>query len=315
MKLDLLIYCVGYEKRSAHIVSTIECEARIGIVFDNHQVLSFAENLKQASLRQDTLISTSNVGAEFSKVVAEQRNAIGNSNSSKRVIIGVDVSSMTRRLMAVVLSLLYASVDSKHFTLTILYSTGEYLSPPPEGASFIDFSPAPGCEGWTKFPERPLSVLLGLGYEADQAIGAIEYLDPSGIWAFIPIGRDPKFLADVKNANAALWPLLDHSHQMEYAIDEPYLAFSELRGLVASLSRRSRVVIVPGGPKLFSALSILAKFEVGDEVSIWRASTHEFNEPRDVAPSGPIVRFDYKKPRFNLNISDELAISAQLALP
>jgi hypothetical protein len=43
----------------------------------------------------------------------------------------------------------------------------------------------------------------------------------------------------VKSANDALWPLLDRSHELQYVIAEPYLAFSELRGLIASLSRRS----------------------------------------------------------------------------
>ena len=199
--------------------------------------------------------------------------------------------------MAGVLAALYSQMDVHLLSLSVLYSTAKYEAPPPEGASFIDFAPAPGCEGWTMYPEHPLSVVLGLGYEVDQGVGAIEYLNPSGIWAFIPVGSDHRFIKDLNHANEALWPLVDRSHQLEYAINEPYLLFSELRGLVASLSRRSRVVIVPGGPKLFSALSILAKLELGDEISIWRASTHEFNEPRDVKPDGGVVRFDCKIPR------------------
>lgn len=160
------------------------------------------------------------------------------------------------------------------------------------------------------YPERPLSVVLGLGYEVDQAIGAIEYLDPSGIWAFVPVGADPRFFRDVRQSNSALWPLLDPAHQREYLLNDPYLTFSELRGLVATLALRSRVIIVPGGPKLFSALSILAKLELGEEVSVWRASTHEFNAPRDIAAAGEVIRFDYKRPRFNLGVEGAAAASS-----
>jgi len=95
----------------------------------------------------------------------------------------IDVSSMTRRLMAVVLSALYSRLIDYQLALTILYAPGEYLPPRPEGTSFIDFAPRSWLRKLDKlFRIRPLSAVLGLGYEVDQAIGAVEYLDPSGIW-------------------------------------------------------------------------------------------------------------------------------------
>jgi hypothetical protein len=306
--IDLLIYCVGYETRSGCIPTRSNVSERIALVFDTQHVHSFEANLSQAKTRNDHLLSTAEIDRSFIQLLkAELDRRRDSQPSGAHITVAVDVSSMTRRVMAAVLSVLYSQLDIYRFSLSILYATGEYLPPPPEGASFIDFAPAPGCEGWTKFPERPLSVVLGLGYEVDQAIGAIEYLDPSGIWAFMPVGSDRRFFKDLIHSNEALWPLVDRSHQLEYPVKDPYLVFSELRGLVASLSRRSRVVIVPGGPKLFSALSILTKLELGEEISIWRASTHEFNEPRDVRPAGEIVRFDYKKPRFQPEVQNEIA--------
>ena len=293
--VDLLVYSVGYETRSGFAASSVNASSRIGLVFDKHHLHSFEANLRRAKDRHDVLLSTAEVRETFSAVLVSVLDSLHSSDEIKTV--AVDVSSMTRRLMATVLKELYSLAQNRSLAIRVLYAAGEYLPPPPEGASFIDFAPIPGCEGWTVFPERPLSVVLGLGYEADQAIGAIEYLDPSGIWTFLPKGADPQFFKDLLHANDALWPLVDPSHQREYPIDDPYLVFSELRGLLASLSQRSRVVIVPGGPKLFSALSILGKFELGEEVSIWRASTHEYSEPRDVQPTGHIVEFDYKMPR------------------
>jgi hypothetical protein len=307
--IELLIYCVGYEARSAFIASRGRSSARIGLIFDSEHVLSFESNLAQAEARHDVLINTFDFDKSFSTLVTSEVQKLQQSHGAHASVrVTVDVSSMTRRLMANVLSELYSARQA--LAISVLYAPAVYLPPPLEGDSFIDFAPIQAFEGWTMFPERPLSVVLGLGYEVDQAIGAIEYLDPSGIWAFVPVGSDSRFLKDVKRANEALWPLVDTSYQLQYPTNDPYLLFSELRGLVTSLSRRSRVVIVPGGPKIFSALSFLAKLEIGEEVSVWRASTHEFSEPRDVMAAGEVVRFDYSRPRAPLHFANENPITA-----
>ena len=195
-------------------------------------------------------------------------------------------------------------------SLEILYSPGAYQSPPDDPGRFVRFEPVPACEGWTQYPERPLSVVLGLGYEADQAIGTTEDPDPSGMWAFVPNGLDPRFRRDVHHANRALWSILKRSHQLEYRVTNPHRLYTELRGLVDALARRSRVIIVPGGPKLFSALSITIQAEVGGEVSVWRASSHDYKQIRDVAPQGTIVSFSYPKFRKTLqNHEPELALA------
>ena len=222
----------------------------------------------------------------------------------RRVVVGIDVSSMTRNLMSNMLRHVFEAMCPGQWSLSILYATAEYLGPPDDTGPYVEFQPIPGCEGWTLHPERPLSSILGLGYEADQAIGTVEYLDPSGIWAFIPNGDDRRFRRDLDRANSALWPILEASHRLEYRIRDPYHLYSELRGLTETLAKRSRVVLVPGGPKIFSALSVLVKLEIGEEVSIWRASTHGFSEVRDIRASGAISQFDYPRPRISLGADE-----------
>ncbi|MDW3224910.1 MAG: hypothetical protein R8G34_18835 [Paracoccaceae bacterium] len=39
---------------------------------------------------------------------------------------------------------------------------------------FLNFDPMDDFSGWTKSPELPLAMILGLGYEADHALGAVE---------------------------------------------------------------------------------------------------------------------------------------------
>jgi hypothetical protein len=302
--LDLLIYVVGYEQRSGFIANgnLAPATSRVGLVFCSHHECSFTQNFSAAQVRGDELIDVGDGSVEFCTLISDaiERSRMGlGSRTSLRV--GLDVSSMTRVLMAHLIGLLFVKMGERQLSLTLLYATAKYQQPPEDSGPFVDFQPIAGCEGWTLHPERPLSVVLGLGYEADQAVGAVEYLDPSGIWAFVPNGDDTRFHRDLNRANEALWPILEPSHRLEYWIANPSNLYVELRGLVETLARRSRVILVPGGPKIFSALALLVKFEVGDEVSVWRASTHRFRNISDVQASGAVTRFEYPKRRLVAN--------------
>ena len=45
---------------------------------------------------------------------------------------------------------------------------------------------------------------------------------------------------------------------------------------------------------MFSAIAILVALELGDEVSLWRASSHDHIEITDTLPTDKLVQFDYK---------------------
>jgi len=261
--------------------------------------------------RGDALIAEKSIEADLPVAVMGMLDR-GSGGRDVPPSILVDVSSMSRRMMAVVLHFLLVATDQK-IAISVNYSVGEYMPPPAEEPSFLDFGPAPHCEGWTTYPERPLSVITGLGYEVDQAVGAMEFLDPSGIWAFIPVGPDIRCYHDLQRSNETLRPLLDRSHRRQYELMQPYQLFAELRGLAAALARRSRVIIVPGGPKLFSALAIIIKFELGEEVAVWRASVNEFTPARDVKPAGGLIKFDYKRPRARVDTALSLGGSKSVA--
>jgi len=296
--IEFLIYVVGYEERSGYIASSskVLAESRVGLVFRSHPECWFDRNYSAACARGDLLIEIEANRENLPELVNQAiRGKLG--SHPKPVTVGIDFSSMTRELMSSLLKYFFARMHHDAIQLTFLYATAAYQEPPVDAGPYVDFQPLSGCEGWTQHPERPLSSILGLGYEADQAIGTVEYLDPSGIWAFVPNGEDPRFRRDLDRANSALWPILETSHRLDYSISNPYHLYAELRGLVETLAQRSRVILVPGGPKIFSALALLVKLEIGDEVSVWRASTHGFRDIRDVQPSGVIARFDYPKQR------------------
>jgi hypothetical protein len=293
--LTILVYAVGYEARSGHIAASLRSEKRIAVVFDNHPCLSYAANLAMARARGDALVDANALSEQFEPTLTSAVEAVRASDSGT-VRVVVDVSSMPRVAMAIVLLELMRRAVTLGVDVAVAYAVANYAPPQSDPGPYMAFEPLPHCEGWTTHPERPLSAILGLGYEADQAIAAVQYLDPSGVWAFLPSGNDVRFLRDLKRANSALLPLLKTGHRLDYRIKDLGHLYATYRGLVETLCQRSRVVLVPGGPKIFSAISIVIKAQLGDEVSVWRASSHTESIARDASADGSIAVLDIPNP-------------------
>jgi hypothetical protein len=294
--VDLLLYTVGYETRSGYAVQHVRATDHVAMHYDEIDQFSYKTNLRFANERSHTLfdVKLKDEGDICEKI--DHKLAMLAKSKSDPLVIGLDVSSMQKELISSILSGLFHLSDTYDMSLKVIYSSGEYKPPPKQSGVYTDFHPISGLEGWTIYPENPLTVVLGLGYEQDQAAGVLEYFDPSGAWAFVPMGDDVRFLESVKESNESLWSfdlLKDHCF-LNYKVDQPGLLFSEVRGLVDALRRKSRVAIVPAGPKIYSAITILVALELGSEVSLWRASSHDHVEISDTIPSGKTIQFDYK---------------------
>ena len=296
INVDLLLYTVGYETRSGYAVQHVSANDHIAMHYDEIDQFSYKSNLRFASERSHALLNVKQSDEnEIYEQIDHKLAALAKSNSGP-LVVGLDISSMQKELISSILSQLFLLSNSHDISLKIIYSSGEYKPPPKQSGVYTDFHPISGLEGWTIYPENPLTVVLGLGYEQDQAAGVLEYFDPSGAWAFLPMGDDDRFLESVKESNESLWNfelLKDHCF-LNYKVDQPGLLFSEVRGLIDALRRRSRVAIVPAGPKIYSAVAILVALELESEVSLWRASSHDHVEISDTMPSGKIIQFDYK---------------------
>lgn len=284
---DFLIYSVGYELRSRYVASQYSEQAGkiLAFVFSDCHELSFDENLEYSkeigALPFDEL---SDLRAVFSKADPELDSLIG-----KRVL--VDVSSMSRTVLSVLLSQL---LDDDFFIgadIALVYAVAKFSEPASFEYDFLDFAPIPEFSGWTAAPERPLAMVLGLGYEADHAVGAVEVLDPSATFCFFPKGNDKRFADAVRKSNE---PLLDHmkpSRIIQYPVSDPLHTFSLLSSIMNSLLEATRIVLVPMGPKIFVVLCLVCQRVYGDEVSVWRASGHSKDSLKDVGAEGSITGF------------------------
>lgn len=297
--VDFFIYAVGYETRSGYAVQKIHSTEHIALCYEQTDKFAYANNLKYAQSQGHQLFDTPmNSDAELFDQITSKIEKLSGEND-KLVVVGIDVSSMQKELISTLMSQIFKLSKSFEILLRVIYTTGQYKAPEEHSGVYTDFHPIKGLEGWTAYPERPLSVVLGLGYEQDQAAGVIEYFDPSGCWAFVPLGDDDQFIKDVKKSNDSLWnfQLLKEDSFLDYQVDQPGLLYSEIKGLVSVLSKKSRVIMVPAGPKIFNAIAILVALELENEISLWRASSHDHIKITDTLPADKIVQFDFKFPQ------------------
>lgn len=286
-QFDFLIYSVGYEARSRHVVHQYVAQTNrvLAFVFPDSHELSFNENLEYANEIGALLFDTSSSVKETICSVEPDLDTL----KDKRVL--VDVSSMSRSVLSSLLSELLGSEFFFGAHIALVYAVAKFSEPNSLEYDFLDFAPIPEFSGWTSSPEKPMAMILGLGYETDHAVGAFEYLDPSVTFCFFPKGVEQKFADLVKEANEPLLDQIKPSRVVKYPVTDPLHTFSLLASLMNSLLENVRVVLVPMGPKIFVALCLVCQHIYGDEVSVWRASGHSKDSLKDVDAEGPISGF------------------------
>lgn len=287
---DLLIFAVGYEARARFIAEKYQEKSNLilGYIFPEGHILSFDEN-------RDFLDSVGGHALEVGNLIESRLIELDESRDFAGCKICLDVSSLNRSAMAELLSEL---LDSKYFSgadIEILYSVAKFVKPPSKEVDFLDFAPLEKFGGWTSNPERPTALLVGLGYEADHAIGALEFLDPSATFAFFPVGSDECFEEEVSKANAAFFELVSPDRVVRYPVMSPYQTFWQMRSLILSLQEVSRTVLVPMGPKIFCSLCLVCQRLFGEEVSVWRASGHTLETAKDAEATGEISGYLIKR--------------------
>ena len=121
--------------------------------------------------------------------------------------------------------------------------------------------------GWTAAPDKPIELVIALGYEKGKAIGAAEYLEPGDTWLFVPTSPEGKYLREVQVQNKELLQERQ-TKQVEYEVLSPVDAYHSLLSLVRGMRSVARPVLLPFGPKIFFGLSLLVAFAI-DEAAVW----------------------------------------------
>jgi hypothetical protein len=141
-----------------------------------------------------------------------------------------------------------------------------------------------------------LAVLLGLGTEPRRADGVVEMLEPDILALYIPLGDEPEYLAELREENRRILEV--GGEPICYSLRDPAAVYASLVATGTRLVERSRLVLVPLGPKQFAALAVAAALSLGPEVGVWKASSGRGVEPVDVQARGePVVMRLSMEPR------------------
>lgn len=207
------------------------------------------------------------------------------------ISLTLDCSSMDRGTLAAIL----AATKKLHRVfceIIILYFPQTYSPPSLILETVSRFGPVSRqFSGSSRSSSEKMCLIMGVGYEFGKAIGAQDYLEPDELYAYYPIGTDPNFEDAINKANSDFDFVGDPEKVISYPILQPEALLDSLFDLIDYKRRSHRVMILPMGPKLFAALSLVVALRYHPEVRVWRYSTHdpEHSTLRDAFASGQRV--------------------------
>jgi hypothetical protein len=197
------------------------------------------------------------------------------SDESTVANIRIDISSATRYRLAVMIDCLSKMSIRRSITVHFVYTIAAF-SPPPVGlfANNHVGPILPEYAGWWDQPDRPTCAIVGVGYEQNKALGAVEHVQASDVWLFTPASPIIEYTAELERANVTLFEIIDKANVLRYSVTRPFDLFSTLESLCAGLILKENAIIFPFGPKIFTLSALLAA-TIHPEIAVWRVTGAE----------------------------------------
>jgi hypothetical protein len=289
-EFDIAICAIGYEGRSRYFWETTKTKAKkkIAIRFGGQNELQFKNN--QDFFEQEDFsfwdLRASNSLAELCQILNLEKP------TPPTVTVCVDVSSMSRRMIAFVFEALEAVcfVKSK---ITVVYAPSAFEKTVEVSPILVREPISKRFVGRSISPDKDLALIFGLGTAGFLSIGAVQFLEPKKSWMFAPKGVDPRFDAEVNSGFQMVTSLFD-VHRQDYMISEPEVTKGRIEQLINTLEPYYRLAIVPQGPKIFAAIAMAILVERKDHhVAVWYFSSTESAVPVDRKAEGPIFQFSF----------------------
>jgi hypothetical protein len=279
---DIFFYGLGFESRATMIVSCIKNQGKIfALKMPEMRVHAYDRNVKYAHSRKHRVVGNFDafIEDELKKTFARRRG---------RWRIGFDISSVNRIMLVALVSELSFLMNEED-TFELFYCPAAYGEPSWLFPQIEKLGPISSLfSGFNSDPSKPLCVLLGTGFEAGVSMGIISQLEPSVSYCFWGHGVDERFDGAVKRANFEFDFPGFNTRVLSYNIHDPKGAFELIENVVYGLFRDYRVVLVPMGPKLFTALAVLIGMSYFGDVAVWRVQ-HSPVGPPDSLPGNYCV--------------------------
>ena len=272
---DLLIVYACEESRASHILlSDVLVASEIFVIGES----------EQSSFKSER--SGDYKGEVWPSALDALRLIIKKCTPSK---IGLDISCMPRTVMAAVFAELVTIAREHEIELIALYSLAAFSSPPEVEEANESIEPVHSAfAGWSSPEGKPISLVIGLGYERQKAEGASEFFEPSDQWVFVPNSPIEEFLTRVELNNRNLLDKTDRGRLISYQVEDPESTYGQLELVVSSLSRYSNPVLLPFGPKIFFFLTLVLCLS-HPELGVWRVTGRDKPEGTEIQASGEII--------------------------
>lgn len=288
---DILIGCIGYEKRSTYVLKNtkdVSIEQRIFFDYSSTNILSYDANFALASEIADV------IEPDFNILIGTLQERLRANPNSK---ILIDITSLDRVKMARLMSVLfqeYSEID----TISICYSPSKFQEPKSQFDVVNSFGPViPELIGNNVYGRENLALIVGAGYEYGRVVGAIDTLEPTRIHCFTPTGTDPKFDPAIMKANLDFNFLEQKDALFSYDVGDTFALYYNLRRIIEQDNSTFNVMILPLGPKIFACISIIIAIILHPNIMVWRHSTADPNRPdsiNDAEASGMNVSFSFE---------------------
>ncbi|MEZ0446874.1 hypothetical protein [Cellulomonas sp. ICMP 17802] len=287
-RFDLLISACGFEARSAHVHTTHAewFDDTVAVTFPDRHELSYHANRAHFEDAGVSLLDLQDrdYSPWLQGLIFEQLAARG-----RALRIMIDISSLSRSRMAAAVETVTTLDPTFAVECVFAYSPSTFTPPPPPADMAICQPVSPYFAGFSAFPGEPPTLIVGVGYEPDRALGIAEYLEPGLTVIFRPVGIEPAFDSIVANSNALLYTRPGvRSRFVDYPLADPFALFASLESVVSSLQAR-RPTLVPMGPKPFALAALLAAALHLPDASVWRVSPGEAEQALEREALGPIV--------------------------
>lgn len=273
---DLFFATIGYELRARYIAEHLSVSAleRVAIGFESGRLFHYDENTRWYESANFAVYHFDD--DSFGRLAKQQLAKIANrKDRHERIRVCVDFSSLTRVRMAMLVRIFAEIRLPQTLEVDFLYSLAAFSPPPSSTVPNRHVGPVlPSFAGWWTAPERPLAAAVGLGYEENKALGAVEHVQASSIWTFAPASPVFAYSPALDQANSTLLNLVPSANKFRYQVDRPFDTFIALESFTFGVTRNYNLVLLPFGPKVFALCALLAGI-IHPEVAVWRVSGAE----------------------------------------
>jgi hypothetical protein len=280
-----VIGTVGFERRARFLAETLRPRGEIMVAtgFRKQQVLNYATNKEW--YRSNGYETRDLDDAEYRDWC---HSLVGDLTADKgaTAAMWVDISSTSRLRLAVLVDEI-RRVDHP-ILVDFVYSVAEFTEPSPMNLGNTHVGPVTSnYAGWASEPNRPSVAIVGLGYEQDKALGAVEHTQATDVWVFEPKSSVERYSTAMEEANRILLESIPEARRIEYVVERPFDCFVMLESLISRISLTASPVLFPFGPKIFHLSALLVSCLHPRRVAVWRVSTGGDETPVDRLSASP----------------------------